>query len=194
MGAHKFDPKKLDRLNDPSRLALLYLDAVIQRFRLAEATVLADLGTGTGLYAEALLHRLPDARCHALDIEPRFLDWIRDNRPLAAAGRLVPTLMQESAMPLEPDSVDFLFMISLHHELDAPEALLADCRRVLRPGGGLLVADWDPDRMVDGQGPPKDHLLAPTVARDQLVEAGFESVQFFEASPRYYCLEAWNSA
>lgn len=194
MGAHKFDPRKMERLNDPRRLELLDLDEVVRRFRLPSDAVLADLGAGTGLYAGALLGRLPEATCYALDIEPQFLEWMRANRPEVAEGRLLPTLMSEAEIPLEAGHLDFLFMISLHHELDAAEALLADCRRVLGPGKGLLVADWDPARSVDGEGPPRDHLLDPGVARAQIEAAGFERVAFFEASPRYYCIEAWTPA
>ncbi len=190
MGSHKFNRAKLDKLNAPERLGLLDLDQVLERFHLTETSTVADLGAGTGLYAEALLDRCAGATCHALDIEPAFLDWMREHRRHAHQGRLLPTLMDEAIIPLSDESVDFLFMISLHHELDAPEELLVECRRVLVPGGGILVADWDPARLVEGQGPPKDHLLAPEVAQKQLVEAGFVDVAFFDASPRYYCLSA----
>ena len=61
-----------------------------------------------------------------------MIEWIRNNRE---TGRLIPQVMDESRTPLQDDIADFLFMISLHHELDEPVELLKECRRILKPGG-----------------------------------------------------------
>ena len=190
MGSHKFNPKMLDKLNNPERLNRLDLDKVIERLHIKNGDVLVDLGAGTGLFAGAFLDRLPSSICHALDIEPAFIEWMRENHPHAKSGRLRPALMSEAQIPLPNDSVQLLFMISLHHELDDAEGLLSECRRVLLPGGGLLVVDWDPARAVEGSGPPRDHMLPPEVASQQMKNAGFVAITPLEASSRYYCFSA----
>lgn len=71
--SHKFNIKHLDRLNDPKRLELLDLAAVCRHFGLQRDMTLVEIGTGTGLFAEAMLKLLPEARCYALDTTSKYL-------------------------------------------------------------------------------------------------------------------------
>ncbi len=136
--AHKFDIRNIDKLNNPKRLEILNLQIVCDHFNLQNDMTLVDIGTGTGLFAEAFLKLLPEAKCYALDIMQEVIDWIKDNRETYKAGRLIPLLMEESKTPLEDNIADFLFMVTLHHELEEPVELLKECRRILRKGGNCL--------------------------------------------------------
>lgn len=185
--AHKFDPKHFERLTDPKRLRILDVGAVISETGLAGKLEMVDVGAGAGLFAQAFLDRLPRARVHALDIVPQMVDWMGDNRPEAKEGRLVPIHSQESALPLPDGFADFLFMITLHHELHDPAAMLTECRRVLKPGAPILVADWDPEKQSHG-GPPAGHRVSCDRAASDLRAAGFSRVRPFQASPVLFCL------
>ena len=120
MSSHKFNVRNMDRLNNPKRLKILDVSMICSRFKLQGQIVLTEVGTGTGLFAEAMLKLLPDARCYALDIAPEMIEWIKNNRETYKSGRLIPQIMEESRTPLEDDTADFLFMVTLHHELDEP--------------------------------------------------------------------------
>jgi ubiquinone/menaquinone biosynthesis C-methylase UbiE len=188
---HKFDIGNLERLNDPKRLEILDLQAVISHFRLQKDMTLVDIGTGTGLFAEAFLKLLPEARCYALDIRHEVIEWIKNNRETYREGRLIPQLMEESKTPLGDNIADFLFMITLHHELEEPVELMKECRRILKLGGKLLIADWRKDDMESG-GPPRDHRIEPSLVISHLKQAGFADITIFNASKRLFCLEAMN--
>ena len=47
-------------------------------------------------------------------------------------------------LPFEDSSFDFITMLAVLEHLDNPEAILHECARILRPGGGLLltVPSW----------------------------------------------------
>ena len=49
--------------------------------------------------------------------------------------------MEPGVVPLDADSADIVVMAQVHHELDAPAPLLADCARILRPGGTIAIFD-----------------------------------------------------
>lgn len=74
---HKFNIRNMHVLNDPKRLEILDLHKVINHFKLERDMALVDIGTDTGLFAEAFLKLLPETRCYALDIrqEAIDLDW-----------------------------------------------------------------------------------------------------------------------
>jgi ubiquinone/menaquinone biosynthesis C-methylase UbiE len=186
---HKFDIRHMDILNDPKRLEILNLKAVINHFNLQKDITLVDIGTGTGLFAEAFLKLLPEAKCYALDIMQEVIDWIKDNRETYKAGRLIAQLMYESRIPLEDNIADFLFMITLHHELEKPVELMKECSRILKPKGKLLIADWTKDAL---DGPPRHHRIEPLLAISHLELAGFKDIAVFHASKSLFCVGAKN--
>jgi ubiquinone/menaquinone biosynthesis C-methylase UbiE len=188
---HKFDIRNIDRLNNPKRLEILDLHKVISHFNLEGNITLVDIGTGAGIFAEAFLKQLPEARCYALDIRQEAIEWIKANRETYREGRLIPQLMEESRIPLEDNTADFAFMITLHHELEEPVELMKECRRILKPGGKLLVADWRNDDNKSG-GAPHHHRIEPELAISHLKFAGFEDISMFDGSTRLFCIGAGN--
>jgi len=187
--SHKFNIRNIDRLNNPKRLEILDLQKVISHFKLEGSITLVDIGTGAGIFAEAFLKLLPGARCYALDIRNEAVEWIRNNREAYKTGRLIPRLMEESRIPLEDNIADFLFMITLHHELEEPIELMKECSRILKPGGKLLIADWRKDAEA---GPPRQHRIEPELAISHLQKAGFEYISIFDGSRRLFYIGARN--
>lgn len=188
---HKFDITHIERLNNPKRLEILDLQRVISHFGLQRDMTLADIGTGTGLFAEAFLKLLPEAHCYALDIRHEAIEWIKSNRETYKDGRLIPKLMEESKTPLEGKAVDFVFMITLHHELVEPVELMKECRRILKSDGRLIIADWRKDDTEPG-GAPLHHRIKPELAISHLEVAGFTDIAMFDGSRRLFCIEATN--
>ena len=76
-------------------------------------------------------------------------------------------------------------MLQVHHELDDAPGLLADCARVLRPGGCIAIVDWK-DEELDGV-PPAGRRVAAETIMAQLRDAGF-------AEPRSHALYSHHSA
>ncbi|MEP4031121.1 peptide chain release factor N(5)-glutamine methyltransferase [Roseibium polysiphoniae] len=67
------------------------VQAVLDRVPCEEPLVLADIGTGTGAIAVALLTELPNAVCAAVDISERALECARGNAARhGVAERLLP--------------------------------------------------------------------------------------------------------
>ncbi len=48
--AHKFDPSKLKKLDDPDRLNLFDPEKVLKEFGLRQGMKVLDVGTGAGFY------------------------------------------------------------------------------------------------------------------------------------------------
>ncbi len=116
-------------------------DRLIERLdvvRLQPQRVL-DLGCGTGHALTALQRRYPKAQHLALDIaHPMLLQarrrgrWWR--RPLCICG-------DAELLPLAAASIDLIVSNATLQWCDLPRAL-AECRRVLRPGGLLMFTTF----------------------------------------------------
>ena len=90
-------------------------------------------------------------------------------------------------MPLDTDSVDTAFSTMTYHEF-ASDAAVAEIRRVLRPGGRLVVADWAAEGEGE-RGPPLAERYSLDEAVATLDDGGF-GVQFQAGRPETYLVVA----
>ncbi|EGT3617639.1 class I SAM-dependent methyltransferase [Clostridium perfringens] len=176
----KFNIDDLEKLNDPKRLNLIDLRELLKILALNDSPVIADIGAGTGLFSRALLERLPNSTCYALDIADEFIEYMDTNLKSSYLNRLTIGKMQENHIPLKEESVDLVIMINLHHELHSPTVLLKDAYRVLKEDGKIFVADWK-------EGFHQEALNKNSIISD-IKEAAFSPVEEVPLSNELICL------
>ena len=104
-----------------------------------------DVGCGAGHYAADLLAR-GAAGVVGLEGSESLLTAARER--LGDSAELHQHDLEEPLTFLDDESFDVVVMALVYHHIDAREQLLAELRRVLRPGGRLLIstthpaADW----------------------------------------------------
>jgi ubiquinone/menaquinone biosynthesis C-methylase UbiE len=184
MNHKKFDPKKLEKLNDPRRLQFQDPAAIWQELGLEAPRVLVDIGAGTGFFARPFSEAMDQGLVYACDTSEEMLIWLKDHLPPHLKDRVVPVLMEESSVPLPDGLADLVYMINLHHELDSPELLLAEARRLLKNGGLVAVIDWKKEET--GQGPPMAIRIPVEEVLSQMEAAGFREILTRGDLPYHY--------
>lgn len=170
----KFDPAKLERLNDPQRLEAIPPAYVLKKLELEKCSVLVDIGAGTGLFSRKFLELMEEGKAYAADLLPVMIDWMKEN--LSSYGeKLVPLLMGEWEIPLPEGIADLALMFNLFHELDHPAESLGEAYRILRTGGRICIADWK--KMDTPQGPPIHRRIDPRDIAEALSMAGFKEIR-----------------
>jgi len=172
---HKFDPARIERLNDPGRLATMNPDLILAASGVADPDVVVEVGAGTGFFARQFAQRLPSAQIIACDVLEVMVTWMRANLDRAELERIKPVRSDESALPVRDGGVDWLYMINVHHELDDRPVMLAEAKRVLKPGGILTIVDWKDIKTEHG--PPVEHRIREQVIRKEIEAAGFTPVE-----------------
>jgi ubiquinone/menaquinone biosynthesis C-methylase UbiE len=104
---------------------------------------IVDLGCGSGQLAVELGKLRPEARILGVDPSAEMLRIAAQN--VAKAGLSGVEIRPGSAeeLPLESGSVDLLVSQSSFHEWTDPQQGLAEIYRVLRPGGQLILKDYN---------------------------------------------------
>lgn len=155
-----------ERLRRPERLTWLEIDRVVPLcLDGIEAAAALDVGTGTGLFAEAFAAR--GLRVTGCDVNEELLEAARAAVP---GVEFVPGAAER--LPFPDASFDLVFLGHVLHEVDDLAQTLAEARRVARHRVAAL--EW-PYRAED-RGPPLDHRLPPDVVEDAAHRAGFAAV------------------
>ncbi len=103
-------------------------------------TVVADLGCGTGRTTAALAPFVREVV--AIDASPEMLGAAGER--LAGHGNVDLRAGTLEAVPLDSASVDLALLVMVLHHVSDPSGILAEARRVVRPGGTVLVIDMQP--------------------------------------------------
>lgn len=112
---------------------------LIERLELItlEPSRVLDLGAGDGEAARVLARRYPKAQVVALDHAAGRCTRARRARGWRRRYQVVRGDLH--ALPFADGSVDLIFANLVLQDCTSPDAALRECRRVLRPGRGLLT-------------------------------------------------------
>lgn len=103
---------------------------------------LLDVGTGTGRMIELIGPRA--AAVTGVDLSPEMLRLARGKVEAAGLPHAEVRLADMAALPFADGSQDTVVLHQVLHFAQAPGVVLAECARVLAPGGRLLIADFAP--------------------------------------------------
>ncbi|WP_028581922.1 class I SAM-dependent methyltransferase [Desulfogranum japonicum] len=184
----KFDPKKIHKLTDPSRKKFQDPALIWQGLGKAGKGILVDIGAGAGFFAVPFSQQAAVHKVYACDTSEPMIAWMQENleQDIRTKVEIVPS--SENHVPLQDALADLVYMINLHHELDAPVQMLEECKRLLKPEGTLLIIDWKKKAME--MGPPEKIRIAEQTVQEQLLQTGFHTITNHDMLPYHYMLTA----
>lgn len=101
-----------------------------------------EIGPGTGYYTLDLAEWLvPDGTVEIFDLQQEFLDHVMRRAAERGLTNVVPTQGDATALPYEDGSLDAVVLTAVLGEIPDPGAALREIRRVLGPGGRLVVGE-----------------------------------------------------
>lgn len=101
--------------------------------------VWVDLGAGTGTFTTALRALLPrESRIYAVDNDPAAADALQE-----LGGGLIPVRADFSRAFELPEPIDGMLLANALHFVRDQEAVLRRLVRLLRPGGRVVIVEYD---------------------------------------------------
>jgi ubiquinone/menaquinone biosynthesis C-methylase UbiE len=131
-------------LEDPHRVGRLQPDRIIAALALKPGDVVADIGSGSGLFTRPLARQiLPGGWVYAVDIDPELLEHVAKASREQGIANFSTILGRRDSPGLPPRSVDLVFICDTLHHIQSRQAYLANLKPLLKPGGRLAILDFE---------------------------------------------------
>jgi ubiquinone/menaquinone biosynthesis C-methylase UbiE len=184
---HQDSAAYIAMLEDPARDAYQKPAEVVAALALKPGEAVADIGAGSGYFALRIAKEVgPTGRVYAVDVSPDMI--VHLNRRLRDAGVAnVQTILSAPDDPLLPDaSVDRFVICDTWHHIDDQARYLTLMKRMLRPGGQVVMIDFQKRDLPVG--PPLPMKIAREDLVKQMAGAGFRLAKEHTFLPYQYFL------
>ena len=159
---------------------------VLQEFGVFGTEHVADLGAGAGHFSLEAARRLDGGRIIAIDIEKEMLSRLvaeareRGHEHLHTVWGDLATI---GGVPIANESFDKAIAVSVLFQVDDRDAFVQETKRLIRPGGKLLLIDWKEGTTF---GPHHEHRVTEVEALTLFRRHGFEKERDVTAGDYHY--------
>ena len=148
-----------EAMNCPQFLAFMGdwigdLPDIAARLRSGSGQV-ADIACGTGWSSIAIARAFPGSRVDGIDIDAGSIERARANAAAAGAGKNVAFVLADGARTEGEGVYDLVTIFEATHDMARPAEVLATAKRLLAPGGAVLIGD---ERVGDAFEAPGDEM------------------------------------
>ena len=162
---------------------------VVAACRITPGARVAEIGCGTGWFTFELEKTVrPRGIVYALDMQPAMLQILRAKRE--NWERILTLPCSQNEFELDDAEVDIVFHANTLHECIDPEVHLQEVKRVLKPGGRLVIVEWHWADEESQPGPSNTQRLEVQTVQDLVEKAGFEVLETYGVGPYHYAVQA----
>ena len=177
-GSHSrlFPPSDLGLLEAPDRDLWQRPDQIMDAMGIADASMVADIGAGSGWFTIRLARRVgPRGLVYAEDVQPEMINAITRRVQREGLTNVRAVRGQNSDPRLPPGSLDAVLVVDAYHEVEDRVTMLTNLARALKPQGRIGVVDFKLDGT--GPGPAPDERVSPDVVVKDAAKAGLRLVR-----------------
>jgi len=136
--------KMVERFELESREIYLNREAIVAACEIQAGSTIADVGAGTGFFSRMFSKSVgKDGWVYAVDIAPPMVGHIVKEAAAQNISNISGVVCAENSVSLPANSVDLIFICDTYHHFEFPKSTLASIHKALRPGGRLVVIDFE---------------------------------------------------
>lgn len=119
-------------------------DAIVAAAGVKPGMTIADIGAGTGLFTMLFADAVkPSGKVVAVDISPAFVEYIQATAKKRRVRNVTAVVANGTDVGLADASVDLAYLSDVYHHFEHPAETLASIRKALKPGGRMVVIDYE---------------------------------------------------
>ncbi len=114
----------------------------IEKMELLPASVVADIGAGTGYYTFAIARKIPEGKVYAVEIQDEMIKYLNEKKASTGINNVDVIKGTLQAPGLPENSVDLAIMVDVYHELEFPHEMLQAIKKSLKTDGAILLLEF----------------------------------------------------
>jgi ubiquinone/menaquinone biosynthesis C-methylase UbiE len=164
-------------------------DKIIAACELRQGLNVADIGAGTGLFTRPFAKKVaPGGKVYAVDITKPFLTHIEKSCKEQGIDNVRSVLSTLTSAKLPANSIDIAFICDTYHHFEYPYKMLRSIYPALRPGGQLIVVDYEKEKGVSPDWVFGHVRADKKVVIEEVVKTGFTYVDEVDVMKLQYLI------
>ncbi len=134
----------VNRFEIESREIYAHRKEIVAAVKFTKGDRVADIGAGTGLFLAPFAEAVGAmGKVFAVDISPKLIAHMNKRIVDEGITNVEVVLSKEKSTELRDRSVDVVFICDTYHHFEHYEAMMRSIFSALRPGGQLIVIDFE---------------------------------------------------
>jgi len=182
-----FPPFDLGLLDAPDRDLWQRPDQIMDALAIADASIVADIGAGSGWFTIRLARRVgPRGIVYAEDVQKEMITALSRRVTREGFNNVKPLSGTNNDPRLPAKSLDVVLMVDTYHEVEDRVTMLSNLAKSLKPQGRLGIVDFRLDGT--GPGPAPEERVSPDVVVNDAKKAGLKLIRQEPFLPFQYFL------
>jgi len=149
----------VQRMDRPERVEGLMVDEVVEALGLEPGDVVADIGSGSGIFSVAMARKIgPDGTLYSVDIDQDMLDFVADRAEQEGVTNVRTTLGEYGDPMLPVENVDVAFFHRTLHMIERRQAYLNATAEYLAPDGQIVIVERGPEAVQNWMWLDRSHV------------------------------------
>ena len=149
---------RVQRLDDPKRVASLKIDEVLATIKLKPGNVVADIGAGSGIFSRPMARAVgPKGKVFAVEVDKDLVAHINERSKQEKIKNLEAVLGEFDDPKLPARNVDVAFFQDVIHHIEHRQTYLKNLATYLKPDARIVMIDF----VMDKNNPKSPHAESP---------------------------------
>ena len=162
--------------------------AVLEHVQIRPGSTVVDIGAGLGTYSILAAERVgDDGSVYAVEVQLDHVDTLKVLTNKEEIGNL-HVLWGDAELPegtkLKDQIADTVILTNVLFTIEDKNGLIEEIKRILKPGGQILVVDWSDS--FGGIGPQPQNIVSEKITRDLFTQSDFKLEEKIPAGSHHY--------
>jgi ubiquinone/menaquinone biosynthesis C-methylase UbiE len=184
-----YPPIDLGLLEAPDRDIWQKPDQIMDALGIADGSVVADIGAGSGWFTVQLARRVgPRGLVYAEDVQRQMLEAIKRRVAKEGLQNVHPVLGHGSNPELPAGSLDAVLVVDVYQEVEDRVRFLKSVAASLKPNGRVGIVNYKPGQVGPGPAPAEGGRVDQSTVEADLHAAGLRVLSRGSFLPFQYLL------
>lgn len=160
----------------------------ILHLSLTEGMRVADFGAGTGFYSKACSPKVGyTGKVYAIEVQKDLVKKLENELKtwgITNVECIWGDIERKGGTKIADHSMDRVIISNVLFQAEDKLGLIDEVKRVLKPGGQVLLIDWS--ESFGGMGPTPNHVVTESTALELFEKRGFKKVENISAGQHHY--------